>query len=417
MAARIRPNHSFFSIRSALFRGISTSQISRAQYPTRYEAVVVGAGPAGLAAVGYLLEEGKRPVLWVDERFHGGRLDGKYREVPANTKVKRFVSYADSTRAFKEITGSAKKPNAYEALRDADQESTSHISEAADMCIMLTEALNESKGVVKQTGRVTDAEWTEKAKWSVSVRSKDGKKKTKVISDLLVLCTGASPNSRPLPVDIEAIDLDYALSPTRLAKLISTSAKIEVGVIGASHSAILVLLNLYKLASTTHPSLRIKWFTRHPLRYAEERGSWIYRDNTGLKGFVATWARENLEPARLPSAPISAHLTKISTPKDPEGEKAAFSAHLANCTHVVQAIGYHADPIPELSIEGKNVDVRSDHEMGGFVDAEGGRVRGLYGLGIAFPERVTDPEGNVEFAVGLFKFVSYLGRVVKGWKA
>lgn len=48
----------------------------------KYEAVVVGAGPAGLAVVGNLLEQKKSPILWVDDRFNGGRLDRYYREVP-----------------------------------------------------------------------------------------------------------------------------------------------------------------------------------------------------------------------------------------------------------------------------------------------------------------------------------------------
>ena len=49
---------------------------------SKYEAVVVGAGPAGLAVVGNLLEQKKVPILWVDNKFHGGRLDESYREVP-----------------------------------------------------------------------------------------------------------------------------------------------------------------------------------------------------------------------------------------------------------------------------------------------------------------------------------------------
>lgn len=48
----------------------------------KYQAVVVGAGPAGIAAVGNLLEQEKGPVLWVDELFSGGRLNQYYREVP-----------------------------------------------------------------------------------------------------------------------------------------------------------------------------------------------------------------------------------------------------------------------------------------------------------------------------------------------
>lgn len=48
----------------------------------KYEAVVVGAGPAGVAVVGNLLEQKKAPILWVDHVFQGGRLNKYYREVP-----------------------------------------------------------------------------------------------------------------------------------------------------------------------------------------------------------------------------------------------------------------------------------------------------------------------------------------------
>lgn len=47
-----------------------------------YGAIVVGAGPAGLATVGTLLDEDVKPILWVDEKFQGGRLNARYREVP-----------------------------------------------------------------------------------------------------------------------------------------------------------------------------------------------------------------------------------------------------------------------------------------------------------------------------------------------
>lgn len=48
----------------------------------KYEAVVVGGGPAGVAVVGNLLEQKKSPILWVDDVFEGGRLNKYYREVP-----------------------------------------------------------------------------------------------------------------------------------------------------------------------------------------------------------------------------------------------------------------------------------------------------------------------------------------------
>lgn len=47
-----------------------------------YEAVVVGAGPAGVTVVGNLLERKVEPILWVDDAFDGGRVNRAYREVP-----------------------------------------------------------------------------------------------------------------------------------------------------------------------------------------------------------------------------------------------------------------------------------------------------------------------------------------------
>lgn len=48
----------------------------------KYKAVVVGAGPAGIAVVGNLLEQHKTPLLWVDEQFEGRRLSKCYGQVP-----------------------------------------------------------------------------------------------------------------------------------------------------------------------------------------------------------------------------------------------------------------------------------------------------------------------------------------------
>jgi cation diffusion facilitator CzcD-associated flavoprotein CzcO len=46
-----------------------------------YEAIVVGAGPGGLACIVATLDAGVRRVLWVDKDFQGGRLNTYYREI------------------------------------------------------------------------------------------------------------------------------------------------------------------------------------------------------------------------------------------------------------------------------------------------------------------------------------------------
>jgi alpha-1,3/alpha-1,6-mannosyltransferase len=52
-------------------------------------------------------------------------------------------------------------PNAYTHLKGLDQEDTCHIAQAADLCLMLTKGLDESKGVFKQLGSVSAASWSE----------------------------------------------------------------------------------------------------------------------------------------------------------------------------------------------------------------------------------------------------------------
>ncbi|TVY41290.1 hypothetical protein LSUB1_G002225 [Lachnellula subtilissima] len=394
------------------------SRFSSQQKQTpRYRAVVIGAGPGGICAVGNLLEQKKSPILWVDNLFQGGRLNQYYREVPSNTKVKRFIDYAEGVQPFRDVVKEAEKPNAYTHLKGLDQEDTCHIAQAADMCIMLTKGLDLERGVAKQVGNVSKASWSEANNWTVEINpDQTSSAPISVSSDLLVLCNGAAPTTGPLPVkNIQEIGLDPALKPSLIAEILPADKDLTVGVIGASHSAILVLRNLYNLASTSHPKLRIKWFTRHPLRYAEEKDGWILRDNTGLKGAVATWAKENLEEDVLPSSDVSRFLKKVSTTKEKEQE--TYLAHLPSCTHVVQAIGFMHNELPVLEREGEKLKIVYDHETGGFGEKEGKRVRGLYGAGIAWPERVTDPEGNVEMAVGLAKFMKYLKKVVPEWRS
>lgn len=48
-----------------------------------FDAVIVGAGPAGVTAFANLLDNGLRRLLWVDPCFAGGRVHERYREVPS----------------------------------------------------------------------------------------------------------------------------------------------------------------------------------------------------------------------------------------------------------------------------------------------------------------------------------------------
>lgn len=146
---------------------------------------------------------------------------------------------------------------------------------------------------------------------------------------------------------------------------------------------------------------------------------WILYDNTGLKGQAAQFAREQLEDAQLPNSAAGRFIEKVNT-SDRAKEEEAYQSHLPECTHAVYAIGYERNALPELSRNGLPIVSREqglkwDSEFGGFLDAQGKIIPGLHGAGIAFPETVTDPRGNVEQAVGFFKFMKFLKRVTPSW--
>jgi len=173
---RMRSGRSFFLAFNSMASSQQCLRRCSEKVPLEYRAVVVGAGPGGIAAVGNLLEQKKSPILWVDDLFQGGRLNKYYREVPryvwlalpkargltrgSNTKVKRFVDYAEGVEPFRKIASEMKSPNPYTHLKGLNQENTCHIAQAADLCIMLTKGLDEAKGVYKQLGSVYSASWT-----------------------------------------------------------------------------------------------------------------------------------------------------------------------------------------------------------------------------------------------------------------
>jgi hypothetical protein len=217
---------------------------------------------------------------------------------------------------------------------------------------------------------------------------------------------------------MEHLNLDTVLKPSILHETLLRTEPVTVAVIGASHSAILAIMNLVDLARTSHPNLRLKWFTRHPLRYAEFMDGWILRDNTGLKGQAAQFAREQLEDSRLPVSEAGRFIEKVDTSKGKEA--AAYERHFPNCTHIVYAVGYTRNPLPRLTRNGRLIS--SPHNQpewessfGGFLDEHKAVIPGLHGAGIAFPEKVVDPMGNTEHAVGFFKFMKFLKRVTPTW--
>ncbi|KAH8673340.1 pyridine nucleotide-disulfide oxidoreductase-domain-containing protein [Xylariales sp. PMI_506] len=382
-------------------------------------AIVVGGGAAGIAVLGKLLEriDSGGKIAWVDTEFKGGRINKKYREVPSNTKVGLFLTYARATKPFREIIEATPTPNAITALEELPQDGTCSLYYAGDMLQALSDGLVKHERVELYQGRVTEANWDDaNAEWSLSIREDGQTGIENTTAPLLVYCTGSSPTTVSLPTPPEStpehLDIDIALKPSALTQFIPMDKEVTVGVIGASHSAILILMNLFKLTQSTHPHLRVRWFARSSaLRYAVYKDGWILYDNTGLKGEAAKYARENLDGDKLLTSDAGKVITRVDCSGGDEQEKEAMLRELPGCDYVVEAIGFTRDPLPAM-----NREIQFDHDTGGFVEPKTGKaVTGLYGCGIAFPERVVDKAGNRELAVGFFKFMKFLDRVLPAW--
>src|SRR3990167_10242937 len=67
-----------------------------------YQWAVVGAGPAGIAAVGKLIDSGvpADEIIWIDPHFKVGDLGQYWQSVSSNTAVQRFIEFLEASAAF-----------------------------------------------------------------------------------------------------------------------------------------------------------------------------------------------------------------------------------------------------------------------------------------------------------------------------
>ncbi|KAE8262911.1 hypothetical protein A4X03_0g2085 [Tilletia caries] len=402
----------------AATRRTFTSNTTSSQVPPA-QALVVGAGPAGVAATGILSDLGlaSRPhsLIWADPIFNGGRVQERYREVPSNTKVHTFLDYARACEVFREIEARAGEGNAIGKLAELDQQKGCELGRAVDAVQVLIEGMLSRKEVKQAVGNVSAADWTADGLWKVTLDSGETFQ-----TERIVLATGSLPRPSITPpgTSLTPLNLDDVLHPSTLHKVLPDPTKARIAVVGASHSAVLALRNLYN-ADVPH----LVNFARSDLKYAIYKEGYILYDNTGLKGVAADWAKEYMEEGGAKRD--LGRITRVRLPgagATGPSEEEVYKEHLEGCTHILHGWGYDPRPIPRITASGlpgvasKGDGVEFDHDTGRFW-WKGGReyVPRLFGCGIAFPARVTDPEGNVELAVGFIKFMKFLKNVGKGW--
>lgn len=338
-----------------------------------YQWAVIGAGPAGIAAVGKLidLKVPSKEILWIDPAFKVGDLGSLWLNVSSNTKVKYFTDFLYAVESFNYKDWA----NQF-ALLNLPAEETCTLKYVVEplhkVSTHLQQQVNTYYGLVK-------ALLLSERAWQITTD------KQQFTAKNVILATGAEPLKLAY-AESQTIPFEIAIDKEKLAQLANKSETFAV--FGSSHSAIMIVRYLIDLGVK-----KVINFYRSPCRYAVEMDNWTLFDNTGLKGQTAQWARNNID-GKLP-----ANLERYKS------NQHSVSQHLPLCDKVIYAIGFE-----------KRNSILFEHEEQPQHNPHVGIIGpGLFGFGIAYPEDKTDPFGTVESQVGLWKFMVYLNRVMPVW--
>ncbi len=337
------------------------------------EWAVIGAGPAGICAVGKLIDNGISPnkIIWIDPEFKVGDFGTLWCHAPSNTKVKFFLKFLNACRAFNYKNLAKDFP-----LNHVDEEDTCSIQLVTDPLYCVTQELK------KQVQTKTDH--------AKEIVLRDGLYEiicahTAIKSKNVILAIGSEPKTLSYP-KTTMIPLQDAIDSERLKSHLN--ADDTIAVFGSSHSAVLVLMNLMNSKVK-----RVINFYRSPLRYAVYVDDWILFDDSGLKGKAAVWAKEHID-SHLP-----ANLSRIPATEE------NIKQHLPECTKVIYAVGFERRQLPSIH----------NFENVKYIEQCGIIAPGLFGFGIAFPEAKVNPIGILEHRVGLWKFMDYMERMLPIW--
>lgn len=339
-----------------------------------YKWAVLGAGPAGIAVVGNLLDYHEHSIVWIDSDFSGGELGKWYYNVPSNSLVKTFIDYFQACESFK----FKEFANRFD-LAHMDLKSECLLGDVVKPLIYCTAQLRTQIDSIHNY--CIEIEKNSKY-WILTLATGE-----KISVANLVLATGCHPKVFNLTQNCFIIPLHIALDPVKLASMVNDSD--TVAVFGNSHSGMLVVQNLCFCKVK-----KILSFSKNPIRYAVPvQNNYIYT-NTGLKGSVARWAKtvyEDNPPLFLNK--VDSNQNNIEQLITPE-------------TKVIFAIGFERNII---QMKGFEKQLNEYDPYTGIIDSH------FFGLGIAFPEKILDLSGEWEWNVGLIKFMKYAKRVVPQW--
>lgn len=341
-----------------------------------YPWCVIGAGPAGIANVGILIEQGVSPndILWIDKEFYVGDFGKYWGEVYSNTTVNLFLKFLNEISGFNFI----KKPYIF-SLEKMPSESFCQLKEVTAALLWVTSYLRSI--VISKIDCVNSLSISDSGLWQVSTNSYS------YSAEKVILATGATPKTLSYE-GIKEISIYDALNPTKLQYKINDNDRIAV--FGSSHSSMIIMKNLLDIGIK-----EIINFYLTPHRYATKMGDWTLYDNTGLKEHTANWARINISYKLDPR--IKRYKSNDKNIKE----------NLFACNKAIYPIGFIS----------RSPKILAEHICNLDYDAHTGIIGpGLFGSGIAFPILKVDPTGRQESNVGLYKWMNDLRKVIPIWQ-
>ncbi|MCX7117504.1 MAG: FAD-dependent oxidoreductase [Legionellales bacterium] len=314
---------------------------------------VIGAGPAGLAAVGQLLDAGIQPqqVAWIDPTFRVGDFGTRWKHVVSNTPCSSFIKYY---QAFGSFSFHARaKPFMIEKIAS---ENVCPLLLAAEPLQWITHLLQNQVFSFSDTAVTLKLAQTG---WKIHLKS--GKMLT---TQKIILAIGAEPNVLPFP-QLSTISLKDALDINQLQTKISPEDVIAV--FGAYLSARNVSENLAK---------------------------------TGVKSIIHFYRSERLFQQHVGSLDLKASVESYLI------TSSNLLANIPRCNKAIYAVGFSRR---DINIEGLPTDFLYDNQNGMIAS-------GIYGLGIAFPEVIPFTNGRLEYKVSaIYPMMKHLKKCFPLW--
>lgn len=316
---------------------------------------VVGAGPAGIAAVGQLLDAHIPPqqIAWIDPEFKVGDFGTAWKQVISNTPVSSFIKFYEAFDAF--AFCDAPRPFLIERMKT---EGTCPLMLAAQPLKWITQHLQQQVRAMQD--KALALTYQPQEGWLLQLASGQN-----ILTQKVILAIGAEAITLPYP-HLISIPLKIAVNDMLLNKAVEPSDTIAV--FGAYQSARTVQENLMKTKA--------------------KRVIHFYRSERSYEQHIAS-----LElPKHVVSYPITAeHLL----------------THIPQCNKAIYAVGFTRR---HIDISGLPSDFSYHHQTGVIAP-------GIYGLGIAFPEVIPHTMGRPLYKVSaLWPFVQYLKKIFPLWQ-